>query len=92
MILLIGVISAISVLQNNILKIIPALSWAPMLTIAAILDSLTIFHNPGLMHSTLMLHAVNNLVVAATLFTFAAIIYKKERRIITCFARSTEST
>jgi hypothetical protein len=91
MILLIGIISAISALQSNILKIIPALSWAPMLTIAAVLDALTIFHNPALMHSTLMLHAINNCVVAATLFAFAALIYKKERRIITCFAGSTET-
>jgi hypothetical protein len=91
MIMLVGILSAISVMQNNIIKLVPSLSWAPMLVIAAILDMVSIWHQPQLAHTTLILHVINNLVVAATLFMLAAVVYKKERRIITCFAGSAES-
>ena len=88
MIILVGILSVISALQSNMLKLVPALSWAPMLSIAAILDLLSMWRHPQLIHTTLMLHVVNNIVIAAALFMFAAAIYKRERRIITCFAGS----
>lgn len=81
-------LTVFTALQSGSLKLAPALIWSPLLIISALLHIGEALQAHTLMPGILVLHSINDLVVAGTLIALGLWVYRKERRIITCFADS----
>lgn len=87
-IIALGILTLFTVFQDNSLKLAAAIIWPPLLIILSVMHLAELAHMHTLMPGVIILHAINDLIVASTLVALGAWVYRKERRVITCFAGS----